>query len=198
MTKYVINSGGLRNFPKKAEKFFNELIKDQGNNPKVLMCLFAKPREDWQEKFDEYKDGLIQNPPKGVKPEYQWAYPHTFEEQLKWCDVLYIWGGDDTLIQAWLSKFDLPKIWDGKVVGTNSASTHALSKHFWTCDWRMLMDGLGIVPIKTIAHFKSTYGEDDDRGPIDWDAAYKELEKHGDTSLPIHALKEGDFIIINQ
>ena len=62
------------------------------------------------------------------------AFPATFEEQIKNSDAVYIHGGDDHLIQYWLRKFNIPKIWDGKVVAASSASSHALSKHFWTCD----------------------------------------------------------------
>lgn len=60
------------------------------------------------------------------------------------------------------------------------------------------MDGLGILPIKFLAHYKSDFGASDPRGPIDWEKAYDELSKYGDTSLPIHALEEGYFVIINQ
>ncbi|EKE21485.1 MAG: hypothetical protein ACD_7C00216G0001 [uncultured bacterium] len=60
------------------------------------------------------------------------------------------------------------------------------------------MDGLGILPIKFIPHYKSSYGEDDPRGSIDWESAYKELEGCGNKSLPIHALEEGNFIVIEQ
>ena len=120
-----------------------------------------------------------------IEPVFEMAMPDKFEEQLQQNDAIYIHGGDDHLMQYWLKQFDIPKIWDGKVVATNSASSHALSKHFWTCDWRQLMDGLGILPIKFLAHYKSEYGEDDPRGPIDWGTALKELESYGDTSLPI-------------
>ena len=55
------------------------------------------------------------------------------------------------------------------------------------------MEGLGIFPIKFLAHFKSKYGEDDPRGPIDWDKAYAELKEYGEKDLPIYALEEGDW-----
>ena len=105
--------------------------------------------------------------------------------------------GDDHLLQYWLRKFDLPKIWDGKVVATSSAGSDAMVKYFWTCDWRKNMDGLGILPIKFLPHFKSAYGDDDSRGPIEWDGAYEELKKYKE-DLPIYALKEGEFVVINQ
>ena len=198
MTKYVLNSGGLSSNPKRTKEFFDELIVGLGDKPKVLQCLFARSREIWEAKFKEYENGIIQNPPAGVEPEYQWAYPESFEEQLKWCDAVYFWGGDDHLIKYWLEQFDIPKVWEGKVVGTNSGSTNALATSFWTCDWRRLFDGSGLLPIKTITHYDSSYGADDPRGPIDWQKAYKELENYGDKSLPIHALEESDFIVIEQ
>lgn len=196
MTKYVLNSGGIRNEPKKAKEYFAEVLKGLGAQPRLLICCFAKPREDWEQAFagDQRSEFL----PEGVTPEYKLAYPETFEQQVAECDAMYMHGGDDYLLQHWLRKFDLPKIWNGKVVATNSAGSHALVTHFWTCDWRKTMDGLGILPIKFLAHYKSDYGSDDPRGPIDWDAAYKELEAYRNTSLPIHALREGEYVVIEQ
>jgi len=191
MTKYILNSGGLGNHPEKAKIFFNEIISSLGNNPKILFCFFAEKRENWEEKFTLYKKDFESKI--STKPIIDLAFPDSFEKQIKESDAISIYGGDDHLIQYWLRRFDLPKLWEGKVVATNSASSHALAKHFWTCDWRECMDGLGILPIKFLAHFKSDFGVNDPRGPIDWDNAYKELEKYGDKSLPIYALEEGDY-----
>ena len=196
MTKYILNSGGSRNYPDRAKKFFAEVVKGLGKTPRLLICRFAQPREDWEKKFTEDKNTLFGLFPKEVTPTLEMAFPATFEEQIKNSDAVYIHGGDDHLIQYWLRKFDIPKIWDGKVVAASSASSHALSKHFWTCDWRKCMDGLGILPIKFLAHFESSYGKDDPRGAIDWQKAYKELETYGDKSLPTHALKEGEYVVI--
>ncbi len=193
MIKYVLNSGGLKNNIPGAKKFIAELVKGFGDEPKILFCFFAEKRENWEEKFPQYVEGFTGWAPKGVKPKIELAFPGMFEEQIKDSDIVYIHGGDDHLVQYWLRKFDIPKIWDGKVIGTNSASTHALSRAFWTCDWRELNDGLGILPIKTIAHYKSNYGADDPRGPIDWENAKADLAEYGDKALPIYALEEGEF-----
>ena len=197
MTKYVLNSGGLRNNPEAAKRYFAEVTKDLGETPKILLCFFAQPREDWETKFAD----VVENSKtlmSGINPVFEMALPDKFEEQMENTDVVYMSGGDDHLLLYWLKQFDIPRAWDGKVVATNSASSDILSKHFWTCDWRQLMDGLGILPIKFIPHYKSDWGIDDPRGLIDWEAAYKELEGYGDTSLPIHALKEGEYIVIEK
>lgn len=197
MTKYVLNSGGWRNYPDRAKEFFAEVFKDAGKNPKVLVGLFAVAREDWDAKYADSIECIKNVTPDSITPTFDLAYPAKFFQQAQAADVIYISGGDDHLLQYWLKQFDLPKLFDGKTIATSSASSHALSTHFWTCDWRMCLDGLGILPIKFLAHYKSEYGNTDQRGPIDWAAAYAELEKYGDPKLPIHAMEEGRFVVIN-
>jgi len=197
VTKYVIQSGNIKRYPDKARKFFSEVFLDLGKTPNFLICLFATPREDWEGKFEEDKSVFKGFFKEGVSPNFDLAIPDTFSHQVSRAGAIYIHGGDDHLMMYWLRKFDLPEIWQGKVVSTSSASSHALSKSFWTCDWRACMEGLGILPIKFIAHYKSDYGANDPRGPIDWDKAYKDLKNYDDKSLPIYALPEGEYEVFN-
>lgn len=197
MTKYVLNSGGMGNNPEGAKRYFAELVHDKGARPRILMCLFALPREVWEEKFTSYVDAFNSYMPRGVEPLYEIAFPDTFVEQVAAADIIYCHGGDDHLAQYWFEKLNVAEVWKDKVVGTNSAATHALSSYFWTCDWRELKEGLGTLPIKTIAHYASGYGDDDPRGPIDWTKAKADLEGYGDQSLPVHALPEGEYIVID-
>jgi len=193
--KYILNSGGIRNNLEGGKKFFAEAVKGLGNNPKVLLCLFAYSREYWEKKFDEVKNQSLY--PEDINPVFDLAFPDKFENQIKNSDVVYIYGGDDHLLKYWFSKFDIPKIWEGKVIATNSASSNFLSKYFWTFDWRQCMDGSGILPIKFIPHYQSSFNHDDLRGPIDWDIAYQELKNYKE-DLSIYALKEGEFIIFEK
>ena len=196
MTKYVLNSGNLRGNPDKAKRFFAEIVKGLGPNPKMLIALFSQRREDWEIIFARYQESMPGLMPEGVASKLEMAFPGTFKEQIKQSDIVFLPGGDDHLIKYWLGQFDIPKIWRGKVVAGASAGSDVLSKYFWTCDWRENMDGLGILPIKFLSHYKSHYGADDPfRGPVGWDKAYRELEAYGE-KLPIHALKEGDFVTI--
>lgn len=197
MTKYILNSGGTSNYPEKASEFFNEIIKDLGGSPKILFCFFAQKREDWEERFEKHKSSFVKKI-KNIKPKFELAFPDKFVDQVKASDAIIIFGGDDTLVQYWLGKFDLPKIFENKVVATSSAGSNALALSSWTRDWRKCIDGLGVLPIKFIPHYKSVeYAKEDPRGPIDWDTAYKELQAYGNKDLPIYALEEGDFIVFN-
>lgn len=198
MTRYILNSGGLKNDPKKADKFNKEIVKDLGKNPNILFCHFAIARERWEEKFTDYTKRFLESMDEGVEPKFELAFPDKFIDQIRSNDAIVIHGGDDKLLLDWLKQYNLPEIWKGKTVAGSSAGSDALVKQFWTCDWRLVLDGLGILPIKFIPHYKSSYGKDDSRGPIDWNKAYKELSDYGNKSLPIYALEEGDFIVIEQ
>jgi hypothetical protein len=199
MTKYVLNSGNISSYPDKQRAFFAEFTKGLGQNPKVLIVLFSRPREYWEQTFYKYESQLSSSAPEGVNATFELAMPNTFEQQIKNSDILYIAGGDDYLLRFWLDKYDLPKIWDGKVIATSSAGSDVLVSHFWTCDWRMNMDGLGILPIKFLPHYNSDYGSDDPyRDPIDWSKALAELKEYGDKELPVYSPEEGDFIVIEQ
>ncbi|MBT3356105.1 hypothetical protein HN784_02400 [bacterium] len=198
MTKYILNSGNAKYYPEKEKASIKETLLGLGDDVKVLYCFFSQPREDWETKYEKYKKGFLRAADKNVRLTFKLAFPDTFEDQVKSSDVIWIAGGDDHLIKYWLEKFDVPKIWDGKIVAASSAGSNALASSFWTCDWRECMKGFGVLPIKFIAHFDSSYGKEDPRGEIDWQTGFSELEKYGDTSLPVHALKEGDFVVFEK
>ncbi|TAK96693.1 hypothetical protein EPO05_01295 [Patescibacteria group bacterium] len=199
MTKYILNSGGARKDSEKLRLFLDEIVRDLGQSPRILFCFFAQKREDWEGYFAEYQQGFLRRVDKSLQPTFELAFPEKFVQQIQNCDAVYLGGGDDHLLQFWLRRYNLPEAWRGKVVAGTSAGSDALVKHFWTCDWRQCLDGLGILPIKFIPHYKSdTYGKDDPRGPINWEKAYQELSEYGDKSLSLHALEEGEFIVINQ
>lgn len=199
MIKYVLNSGGLRNQPELKEQFHREIVKGLGNNPKFLLCNFAQGREYWEVKFPGYSNMITEDMPDDTKPAFVLAMPDIFVEQCKDTDVIYFHGGDNDLIEFWMHQFDISKIFQGKVVATNSASSMMLASSYYTCDWRSCRKGFAVLPIKFIAHYKSAFGDDDPiRGPIDWQKAYNELAAYGDISLPIHALKEGEYSVIKQ
>jgi hypothetical protein len=193
MTKIVLQSGGIGNQLELKKQFHQELVKGLGSAPKFVLCNFAQAREYWEAKFARYCSSISENMPEDVRPAFELAMPDVFVEQCRKADIIYFSGGDDYLLQYWMKRYDLAELFKDKVVSTNSASSDMLATCFWTCDWRECMDGLGMLPIKFIPHYQSDWGENDPRGPIDWQAAYDNLAAYGDTSLPIYALKEGEF-----
>ena len=195
MTKYVIQSGGIKRLPNQAEAYFAELLKGLGPNPKLLWCFFATLPDPVEEHYEEYIKLLAPYFPDDVTPIHLNAQIESFVEQVKEVDVVYLHGGRVSPLTEIFGGFNFTELFAGKVVGTNSASTLMLAKHGWTCDERCCIDGLGVWPARVMVHYDSAYGADDPRGPINWDKARAELEAYGDTNLPLHALKEGEFVV---
>ena len=193
MTKYILNSGGIKHQPILKKKFHEEMVKGiEAESIKVLMVFFPQPREYWEQKFPLACES-IQKDLKNLNFEFSLAFPDTFEKQVRASDIVYMAGGDDALTRYWFSNYDLKTVFANKVVATNSATSEMLAVSFWTCDWRECNEGFGILPIKFLPHYESDFGSSDSRGPIDWQKAKQELAQYGDTSLPIYALKEGEF-----
>jgi len=130
VTKYILNSGGLNNSADKGSRFFNKMVKDLSAEPKIVMCYFTQPREDWKMKYQKYLESMMMVPPSTEWPRFEMAWPDQFASQIQKSDRVYLHGGDEPLIQYRLWQYYLPSVWDGKVVATKSASSHLLSKYY--------------------------------------------------------------------
>jgi hypothetical protein len=195
MAKYILNSGGLKTHPEKAKKYFKELVAGLGNKPKILWCFFATLPDDCNDRFAKYTEMYKDYFPENVKPIHINADIESFEEQVKNADAIYFHGGKIKPLQDILEKYDLEKLFKGKNIGTNSASSMVLCKYAWSCDERKVFKCLNLFPIKFIAHYDSSYGSEDKRGPINWNKAIDDIKNFSDAELPIYALKEAEFII---
>jgi hypothetical protein len=116
VTKYILNSGGIKHQPELKKQFHDEVFKDLGVSPRVLLCNFAQPREYWEQKFSNYVQDIVKDVPLGVGPTFVLAEPDTFVDECSKADVLYFHGGDDHLLQYWMSRYDLPQLFKNKVV----------------------------------------------------------------------------------
>jgi hypothetical protein len=193
MIRFLLNSGGIDNADDGGVAFYQNLVRGRGDEPKIVICMFGLARSTWESKFGAYSIAFTSRIDPGVKPIFELALPDKFTEQCASADVISLSGGDDYLWQYWLGRYDLRTIWDNKTVGTNSGSSQAVCVNSWTCDWREIIGGLGVVSAKFISHYESKWGVDDPRGPINWQAAYAELAEFGDKNLPVYALKEGEY-----
>lgn len=193
MTKYILVGGYIHKAPDGGKALFEEMVKGFNfDRPiKILDCTFAEPRELWKEKFQ--KDKLIflrylNN------FEFEFADPLKFAEQIKLSDVLHIRGGTVDLLMEVLSKSgNWIKELEGKTVVGTSAGAGVFAKYSYGLNSLKLLDCLGLLPIKFLAHFRSDYNAPN----IDWDKALEELKNYKE-DLPIYALKEGEFVVINK
>lgn len=73
-------------------------------------------------------------------------------EELKPNDLLYLGGGDATLLIAALTPFMLALRKHAKNVAAFSAGISALASKSWNADHNIIVEGLGIMPYSTMVH----------------------------------------------
>ena len=117
---------------------------------------------------------------------------YKFSEQVKWADVIYIRGGQSEARALELLRKEsdwINNLGEKTLVGT-SAGADIVSKYYYDLDNLKVSEGLGLLPIKVITHYKSDYNVPN----IDWDKAYTQLKNSG-ADLPILTLAEGQFVV---
>ena len=198
MTKYILAGGNDRESENYGQTLAAEIFKTHPKPVHILSCSFASPREEWEAKLPIREQWFKQA--FGDQTEVTLAQPNTFQQQAKEVDVIYFHGGDDDLIAYRMSQFqDLTGLFTGKIVVGSSAGADWLATTFWTCDWREVRRGSGLTPLNIIPHYESpTYGNEDSRGPIDWQKANNELKTAIGSNQTVTPLHEGQFTVIEQ
>ncbi len=188
MKKFILIGGYPHKAPDGGKALCEEMVMGFSQPVKILDCLFARPQENWEEAFEQDKVFFMRNLP-GVQLQINLARPDTFIAQLQNTDVVYFRGGStqvliDLLNQTpeWINNLDR------KTIAGSSAGMDMLARYCFNLDTLQLEDGLGLLPIKTIPHWKSNYNAPN----IDW-AIAKQLLSHYKEELPIVALGEGEF-----
>ncbi len=195
MTKYILAGGRVHVAPDNGKAFINELIKGFSHKPvKILVCLFAVPKEQWQEKFNgdqEYFSKFISD------FELELADENIFTKQVKRSDVIFLRGGHTRPLMDLLTKnIDWLQELNGKVFAGTSAGAEAISKYYFVTKTNRNGEGLGLLPIKFIPHWKSTYFDDEPQN-IDWDKLYSDFKNYKE-DLELIVLKEGEFKVIER
>ncbi len=192
MTKYILVGGYIKKTEDGGKAFCEELVKglNLSRPVKILDCMFARPAESWQEKLKEDQElfsKYISN------FELELADVSKFVEQVKSSDVIFLRGGHTVALMEALNKnSDWMKYLDGKTVAGTSAGMDAISKYAYDIDTLELADGLGLLQVKSIPHWRSDYNSPN----VDWDNALKLLKEYKE-DLPIYTLGEGEFVVIH-
>ena len=188
MTKYILLGGYLAKARDGGKSFADELVKGYGVAPKILLCLFARSSETWQETFEKESSAFRAYLP-DKKLNIELADPVMFSQQVRWADAIYLRGGiTNTLVEELRKSPDWTSELDSKTLAGSSAGADAIATYHYNLDTQAVGNGLGLLPIKMVPHWRSDYGG----GKIDWDGAYAELKAYGD-DLPIVTLAEGQF-----
>lgn len=172
-----------------GKKFTDVLFRYYPKEVKLAFCIFAQPESNWEETrkwntdmFDKFKGGR--------KISYQTMTPENFAEVSAWADIIYMPGGDTTVLWQKLQPCgDLAKLWEGKVIAGSSAGMNVLCEGYITLTHKQFGRGLGWVPVTAIPHWRSDYEGYTDP---DWD----EFEQDALRNLPnkpVFTIPESEF-----
>ena len=195
MVKYILIGGYLHKAVDGGKAFCEELVKDFDKKPiRILDCMFARKPEFWQETLEKDQNFFS----KFITDfELELADPDNFTEQVKNSDVIFLRGGYTSPLIDLLSKDpSWMKELDGKVLAGSSAGGDAIAKYYCVLKTHRVGDGLGLLPVKFIPHWKSDYS-DEEVSDINWDEELQKLKEYKE-ELPIYTVHEGEFKVFNQ
>lgn len=193
MTKFILAGG----YPYKAKDggkaFYEAMIEDHKEPIKILICEFARKDKNHEELFRR-GEGRIKKILHNKKLEMRMASYNNFRNEIIWADVIYLEGGNSLdLLDELIDIKDLEELLISKTLVGSSAGSNVMGKYYYGLSGGRLREGLNLIPVKVLVHYKSDYlGED-----FDWDEAYKKLDEFKDR-LPILALREGEFKVLEK
>lgn len=192
MIKFILVGGHIHKNEDGGKSFCDEMIKGIERPVKILDCLFARDRDAWEKRFEEDRI-FFSNNIGNFKIDL--AIPEKFIEQINNSDVLFFQGGVPKQLMALLSTTgNWLEALDGKVLVGSSGGADTICKYYGVGKTSNIGEGLGLLPIKFIPHWKSEYAPGVD---IDWDQLFKNLKSHGE-DLEVVALKDGEFWVTNK
>ena len=160
MTKFVLYGGfNPESTDFEAPDFVKEIMKDTSESARVLIVLFAKEPDRIPIAAERITKSFETNKwQQNIVVEV--ADRENFIEQIRNADVVYFAGGNSAKLLEALKQYEsLEETLQGKTVAGESAGANVLCKFFYSPRSDTITEGLGIIPIKIIPHFKKEYSE---------------------------------------
>jgi peptidase E len=156
MKTTIIMHGGFEpgNQEKDSSRFYTEILKHAPDNARVLVVPFAKEPERIPAATEKIIRQLNSNKWQD-KITIEVAEKQSFAEQITRSDVIYLQGGATLKLLAALQEFPKFKEWcQGKTLAGESAGANVMGQYFYSKKSDSIGKGLGILPVKTIPHYK--------------------------------------------
>lgn len=157
-TKFILHGGftpGNQN--ENNSDFYKEILKNAPEKTKILLVPFAKDVERIPITTERVKGEF--NKVKNQKElDFEVANEKSFLEQIKLADIIYFQGGITLKLLETLKKFpEMKDLLGGKIVAGESAGANIFAEFFYSPNANGVFEGLGILPIKIIPHYKKEY-----------------------------------------
>lgn len=191
MTTYVLHGGETSiDSPKNDEffKLFVDLVPKE--EIKILMCYWARPREEWNMLVKRDSEKVLRQTKRRVNFSLV-ENPTDLFKKLPQSDVLFVAGGDAPPLERYYADLKgLGKVLAGKVyLGSSMGAFLASKKYVLSLDSQdtgTVHDGVGLLPIKVLVH---------------WDKEEEKERKLGllkavDPTTPIFVLDEQQYVVL--
>jgi peptidase E len=156
MTKFILHGGSLGKKSEKNQNFFAEVTKGLPVNSKILGIYFAREEYELPDVFEQDKERFLNSFPK-KKFQYILAEKDlsVLSDQMREANAIFLSGGNENYLKEIFREMDLEKLVQGKIISGSSAGANIFSKYYFTNDRDSVEEGFGILPIKTICHYKT-------------------------------------------
>jgi peptidase E len=157
MATYILHGGFTKVRNELNASFYKEIVRLTPAGGTILFICFARGDAEYKKACVELTDRIAEY--KGEKKLTTVCANHdNFTEQVRNADVLYIDGGDTNEIITILKKY--PEITNSdtlanKTIVGSSAGAYVLAKYYYSASSGGIHEGLGILPIRIICHYKS-------------------------------------------
>ncbi len=157
-TKFILNGGfNPDNQVKDNSDFYKEILRDTSQKVSILIVPFAKEAEKVIPAVRRVSDSFNQSK-RQKEISFITASEVTFVEDIKLSDIIYFQGGKTLKLMSVLKKYNkLENLFSGKIVAGESAGASVFGKFFYSASADSVFEGLGILPIKVIPHYKEEY-----------------------------------------
>lgn len=157
-TKFILHGGftpGNQN--ENNSNFYKEILNGVSKKVKILIVPFAKDPERIPATTERVK-GEFNAIKHDKELDFEVANEKSFLEQIKSVDVIYFQGGTTLKLLEALKKFpEMKDLLKGKIVSGESAGANVFGKYFYSPSANVASEGLGILPLKIIPHYKDEY-----------------------------------------
>lgn len=152
MTKFILHGGNTRVPHPSNREFFIEMTKGLLDGSKILLVLFSRDASEYDSLLEKFKKNILSN----IEIDFVFdiANEENFIDQIKDSKLIYMKGGDTIKLLDALKQYpDFRDAIKGKIVAGSSAGAYVLSKYFYSRSEKEVVEGLGILPIRTLAHY---------------------------------------------
>ncbi len=158
-TKFILHGGfNAEKSDEDNSNFYTEILKDTPEVIHLLLVPFAKDSDRVAPAVHKVSAEFVKNNKWNKHIEIKVATEEGFLKQLEWANVMYFHGGVSLKLLDTLRQFpNIETYLPDKTVAGESAGANVWARYFYSPKADSVSEGLGILPIKIIPHFKEEY-----------------------------------------